>query len=113
MGHTRTTPSTSVDLETLDRQHRRRGFFSFKYHYLINRNGSIEKGRDVAEHGAGPLYSSTDSVFVVLAGGINLDGIFEDNFTPEQKQSLQVLTALLLESYPNATLKMAKDMELS
>lgn len=111
MGHTSTTPSTPVDVDTLDRQHRRRGFLSFRYHYLINREGGIEEGRNKDDHGAGSTYYNEDSVYVVLAGGINLDGQNEDNFTSEQKQSLQVLTALLFESYPNASIHMTKNME--
>ena len=113
MGHTSTTPSTPVDVASLDRQHRRRGFLSFRYHYLIDREGRVKEGRHKNDHGAGSTYYNEDSVYVVLAGGINLDGQNEDNFTTEQKQSLNVLTSLLFESYPDASIHMSKGMEFN
>ena len=100
VSHSYTTPSADVTLESLDLLHRQRGFLSFQHHYLINRNGNIEQGRDKDTHGCASGYFNDCSVFIVLSGGLDLDGSSENNFTTEQMESLEVLVSLLKDSYP-------------
>jgi N-acetyl-anhydromuramyl-L-alanine amidase AmpD len=101
---TNSTPSDDVDLISLDRLHRQGGFISFRYHYLINRNGKIEQGSK---------YYNDNSIFIALVGGKSLDGTSENNFTPEQLESLEVLTNLLKESYPTTQVIPSKQLHPS
>ena len=110
---TNSTPSDDVDLISLDRLHRQGGFISFRYHYLINRNGKIEQGRNNKTHGQGSKYYNDNSIFIALVGGKSLDGTSENNFTPEQLESLEVLTNLLKESYPTTQVIPSKQLHPS
>lgn len=110
---TDSTLSDDVDLISLDRSHRQAGFISFKYHYLINQNGKVEHGRGNKTHGQSSRYYNDNSIFIALVGGKSLDGTSENNFTPEQLESLEVLTSLLKESYPTAQVIPSKQLHPS
>lgn len=85
--------------------HRQRGFFniasglSIGYHYVIRRDGTVETGRPVSEAGAHAKGYNSTSIGICLVGGIDKDGKAEDNFTPEQWNSLIKLTAKLIKAY--------------
>tara|TARA_B110000908_G_C10214313_1_gene431939 strand:- start:1087 stop:1500 length:414 start_codon:yes stop_codon:yes gene_type:complete len=110
---TNSTPSEDADLISLDRSHRQLGFISFRYHYLINRNGKIEQGRGNKTHGQDSKYYNDNSIYIALVGGKSLDGDNVNNFTDEQLESLEVLTSLLKESYPNISVIPSKQLHPS
>lgn len=122
-----TQPKSDIGAVELDRMHRERGFFRSKpvgnlnltgigYHYVIRRNGSVEKGRDDSEVGAHVEGHNSHSIGICLVGGIDAHGKAENNYTLEQMHTLATLLATLRESYPKAKIwghrdfpKIAKD----
>lgn len=46
------TASHDVSVWTINKWHKARGFNEIGYHYLIRKNGTIEKGRDINKKGA-------------------------------------------------------------
>lgn len=96
--------------------HRRQGWTGIGYHFVIRRDGKIEKGRDlmaVGAHAGGhqkttagehaDLYNEI-SVGVCMVGGVEADDAMKarDNFTPEQWAALKALTEVLLTMWPRA-----------
>jgi len=110
---TNSTPSEDADLISLDRSHRQLGFISFRYHYLINRNGKIEQGRGNKTHGQESKYYNDNSIYIALVGGKSLDGDVANNFTDEQFESLEIITNLLKESYENVSVIPSKSIHPS
>lgn len=89
--------------------HKARGFSDIGYHYVIYRNGSVQKGRDVNISGAHCLNHNTHSIGVAYVGGLeNKPGTAyaklkaKDTRTPEQKAALLTLLKDLHRLYPKA-----------
>lgn len=75
------------------------------YHYVIELDGSIHKGRDEKEVGAHCAGQNTNSIGVCYIGGVEADGKTpKDTRTEAQKKSLLELLKKLKEKYPNATI---------
>jgi N-acetylmuramoyl-L-alanine amidase len=86
----------------VDECHRREGYLSCGYHYVIRRDGTVEPGRyrdDVGAHARG--YNDR-SVGICLIGGVTEKNVDkpENNFTEEQFTALKKLVADLLTVYP-------------
>lgn len=101
-----TFPSMDVGAEWIDRIHRERGFKKIGYHYVIKRDGTIEKGREEWEIGAHALGWNKDSLGVCLIGGLK-EGTkqSENNFTQAQWDALYELLTKLHTKYPDADIK--------
>jgi N-acetyl-anhydromuramyl-L-alanine amidase AmpD len=74
------------------------GWLDTGYHFVIRRDGTIERGRPHWAIGAGVAGYNSHSLHICLVGGIDNDGRAEDNFRPVQKAALAFLLALLLKS---------------
>lgn len=75
------------------------------YHYVIELDGSIHKGRDESVIGAHCSGQNVNSIGVCYVGGVAKDGKTpKDTRTEAQKQSLIELLKRLKEKYPNATI---------
>lgn len=61
------------------------------YHYIIKRDGNVEKGREDGVAGAHCKGYNHDSIGVALAGGKGDDNTPEANFTASQWKSLEDL----------------------
>ena len=61
-----------LSAEDVDRVHRNRGFDGIGYHFLILRDGSLQRGRDINRSGAHALRRNANSIGVAFVGGINL-----------------------------------------
>lgn len=102
-----TRPNMDVGAKEIDSWHRANGWNGIGYHYVIRRNGKIEKGRQenlVGSHVAG---HNSNSVGVCLVGGIAATGKGwppENNFTDAQWDSLRDLLNELTARYPSATI---------
>lgn len=83
--------SKTGDVNTIDRWHRERGWSKIGYHYIITRDGSIQKGRDEEEVGAHVEGHNKNSLGICLVG--------VDQFTDLQYSSLRSLVLYLLGSY--------------
>lgn len=90
--------------EDIGRWHRERGFSEIGYHYVIYRDGSIHKGRDVTKTGAHCKGQNARSIGVCYVGGMDAAGKQpKDTRTPQQKAALRALVAQLKQEYPGAT----------
>lgn len=83
--------------------HLERGFSDIGYHYVIYRDGSINKGRDESKIGAHCTGHNSHSIGVCYIGGVALDGKTpKDTRTEQQKISLLSLLRELKKKYPKA-----------
>lgn len=84
---------TSAKVSEVRRWHKDRGWRDIGYHYLIDRDGTIAKGRPVEQTGAHVKGRNTGSIGVALFGGHGSaeTDAFADNFTPEQAEALRDL----------------------
>lgn len=115
-----TKANQKVDAVIIDGWHRARGWFGNGYHYIITREGHLEsqasgqRCRPLAKAGAHIGDCGTGwngrSIGICLAGGIDAKGNAEDNFTPEQYNTLTNLLALLKLTFPAAAIKGHRDL---
>lgn len=94
---TATGPDTWVDEAWIDKEHAKRGFPTYErmgtkhwcgYHFLIRRDGTMEKCRPMTVVGAHVKGQNTNRIGVALAGGIDTHGKPVDNFTEAQMDEL-------------------------
>ncbi len=62
------TDSADVSASTIDAWHKARGWNGIGYHFVIRKNGAIEKGRNLALIGAHAEGHNTGSIGIVLTG---------------------------------------------
>ena len=74
-------------------------FSDIGYHYVIRRNGEIEKGRDISIAGAHAFGHNFNSIGVCLVGGIDDNKKADDNYTLKQYNSLLDLIKFLNDSF--------------
>lgn len=85
--------------------HLQRGFSDIGYHYVIYRDGSINKGRDESKIGAHCTGHNSNSIGVCYIGGLASDNKTpKDTRTKAQKESLIKLLKQLKAKYPKATI---------
>lgn len=99
-----TPPSMDVGVHEIRQWHMAKGWFDIGYHYVIRRNGTIEKGRPENRPGAHVRGANEVSLGICLVGGVSEDNhkIAEDNFTDHQMRSLRDLIVELKSRYPDA-----------
>jgi len=98
------------DWKSIDQMHRARGFSMVGYHFIIKKDGTIQKGRDLGAIGAHAVGFNNESVGICLIGGVNSKNESVDNFTKEQKESLIKLLDCLKIEYPSATVLGHKEL---
>lgn len=86
--------------------HKAKGWADIGYHYVIRRNGIIEKGRAEKAIGAHVAGHNANTLGICLVGGLADKAPWAptDNFTSAQWFSLKMLVAELLKKYPGATI---------
>ena len=100
------------DFAVLDikKWHLERGFSDIGYHYVIYRDGSINKGRDESKIGAHCTGHNSYSIGVCYVGGVAKDGkTAKDTRTDAQKKSLLSLLRNLKMKYPQASIHSHRD----
>jgi N-acetylmuramoyl-L-alanine amidase len=99
-----TRPAMDVGAADIRRWHQAQGWRDIGYHYVIRRNGRVEKGRSEQSVGAHVARYNSASLGICLVGGVKQNDftVPEDNFTPEQWASLRELLAVLVRKYPSA-----------
>ena len=90
-----TPPSMDIGVKEIDKWHRDRGFRCIGYHFVIRRNGVIEKGRDVGDMGAHARGYNSNSIGICWVGGTKSGKAF-DNRTESQKKSMFKLIKALM-----------------
>jgi len=93
----------------IDRWHRQKGYFRIGYHFVIRRDGTIEKGRALDEIGAHVQGYNNKSIGICMVGGTDPQGRPENNFTPEQFDKLKFLLQALTADYPKAIVQGHRD----
>lgn len=110
--HCAATKSTmDIGATEIRRWHKERGWFDIGYHYVIRRDGDVEKGRPDDQPGAHARGFNHNSLGICLVGGVGKDGkTAENNFTPEQFAALAVLLNQLLGFHPHALILGHRDL---
>lgn len=98
--HCSATPAgENFSASDIDRWHRERGFACIGYHYVILRDGRVQKGREETAIGAHCLGHNATAIGICYIGGCparsNKDWQKHaiDTRTPEQKSALRKLIA--------------------
>ena len=83
---------TSTKVAEIKRWHvKDNGWSDIGYHFLIDRDGTVAKGRPVTRSGAHTKGHNKDTIGVCLIGGHGSSETdsFEDHFTPAQEKALR------------------------
>lgn len=95
-------PNQTSSSAQIDQWHRQRGWKMIGYHYVVRRDGCIERGRPEEMIGAHCTNHNKHSIGICYEGGLDINGNPADTRTPAQKASLLLLLRQLLTRYPNA-----------
>ncbi len=106
-----TKEDQNFDVEDIRRWHINRGFNDIGYHFVITRDGTIQKGRPMTNNGAHAIRYNDKSIGICLIGGIDQNSKPEDNFTDEQKMVLGDLIYGLKELFPKAAIAGHRDLD--
>ena len=86
----------------IDRWHRARGWaYGCGYHYVVQIDGTVERGRPEDLKGAHVKDHNLHSIGVCYIGG-KRDGVYTDTRTEAQKQAMLALLKDLKRRFPNA-----------
>ena len=96
-------PDQTSSARQIDQWHRAKGWKMIGYHYVIRRDGTIEKGRPEEMVGAHTLHINAHSIALCYEGGLDEHGHPADTRTPQQKEALRELIRELKQRYPHAT----------
>ena len=80
-------PGYRTAVQVIDAWHRERGFASIGYHYVVDLDGKIWKGRPEDQVGAHVAGHNANTLGICMVGGAERDG----RFTPKQWASLATL----------------------
>lgn len=116
--HCSATPATmNIDAATIRGWHRKNGWRDIGYHYVIKRDGAVEKGRPDDMPGAHEPKINSQSIAVCLVGGsppigseAAKKGLGENNYTPAQWASLETLVKTLHAKHPQAVVLGHRDV---
>lgn len=110
--HASATPADmDIGVKEIDRWHRKRGWLRIGYHYVIRRDGHLEEGRPSYMVGAHVQGHNHHSFGVCLVGGLDSEGNPENNFTPEQFQTLGFVVDLLRDYFGQAKVLGHRDFD--
>jgi N-acetylmuramoyl-L-alanine amidase len=98
-----TLPGQRVDVETITRWHKQRGFKTIGYHFFIDRSGTIHAGRPLEQQGAHCKGQNAHSIGICYEGGLNKEGKPLDTRTILQRIAMKELVAQLQGQFPDAT----------
>ncbi len=101
---TATKPQMDVGVAEVRKWHKNFGWRDIGYHFLIRRNGSIEKGRPLGVVGSHCRGYNKTSIGICYVGGIDEKGKAQDNRTKEQRIALRELLYELGKTFPFASI---------
>lgn len=109
-----TKPNMDIGVDEIRKWHvRDNGWKDIGYHWVIRRDGTIEKGRDESVIGAHCYGYNTGSIGICLVGGMAQNSSkSENNFTKEQFDSLAKLIKEIRQRYSYTSLKIFGHKEL-
>ncbi len=91
-----------VNAATIRKWHLAQGWKDIGYHFVIQLDGTVERGRDESLIGSHVQGFNTGSIGVVYVGGIDLHGKPVDTRTPAQRAAMAQLVRDLVKAYPGA-----------
>jgi N-acetylmuramoyl-L-alanine amidase len=101
---TATQEGKDFKAKDIDRWHKERGWKKIGYHYVVDLDGTIEKGRKEEEIGSHVAGWNKNSIGVVYVGGLDKNGNPKDTRTEAQKEALWKILISLIIKYPDATI---------
>ncbi len=105
-----TKPNMDIGAAELDAWHKARKWPMIGYHYVIRRDGTLEKGRPLDMPGAHVKGHNAHSIGICLVGGMSMNGKPENNFTEAQFGTLRKLFQQLRLQFPTiATIQGHRD----
>ncbi len=96
-----TTPEMNIGAKEIREWHLQRGWADIGYHYIIKRDGTVEKGRPLENIGAHVKGHNRGSIGVCLVGGVDTAGKPKNNFTAPQWLALDRMIDQFKKDYPN------------
>lgn len=98
-----TRPQQDIGAKEIRQWHKAKGWVDIGYHFVIRRDGRVEKGRPVDAVGAHVAGFNSISLGICLVGGIGADSWKpENNFTKAQWSALKQLVTEMRVKYPTA-----------
>ena len=94
-----TREGQDIKAKTIKQWHKDRGFDDIGYHYVIDLDGTIEKGRSEELAGAHCKGHNATSIGICYVGGCDKNMKPKDTRTPEQKRSMLSLVRKLVNKY--------------
>lgn len=84
-----------------------RGWSDIGYHYIIDTDGDVAKGRPVERAGAHVKGRNSNSIGICLIGGYGGTATdkFEEHYTEAQRKALMSLLKSLTANYPDAKIR--------
>lgn len=106
-----TKEDQDIGVEEIRRWHRQRGWMDVGYHFIIRRDGQVERGRPHDVPGAHARGFNHISLGICLVGGVESDGKTpEGNFTAYQWKSLEALVHDLKRIHPDGKVLGHRDL---
>ena len=101
-----TREGQDIPVETIRKWHvDGRGWSDIGYHFYIDINGKIWKGRDIQKIGAHCSGNNRSSIGICYCGGVEADGKTpKDTRTESQKESLLSVLKTLKAMFPDASI---------
>ena len=94
-----TREGQDIKAKTIKQWHLQRGFSTIGYHYIIDLDGTIEKGRDESLVGAHCIGKNAISIGICYVGGCDKNLKPKDTRTDAQKKAMKTLVHQLMEKY--------------
>ena len=100
-----TREGQQISVDTIRDWHLAKGWNNIGYHFYIDLDGTINKGRDIDKMGAHCKGRNRNSIGICYCGGVEADGKTpKDTRTQEQKDSLLNVLKTLKAMYPEAVI---------
>ena len=94
-----TREGQDIKAKTIKQWHLQRGFADIGYHYIIDLDGTIEKGRDESLVGAHCVGKNAISIGICYVGGCDKNLKPKDTRTDAQKKAMKTLVHQLMKKY--------------
>ena len=105
-----TREGMNVSRDTIRDWHLARGFNDIGYHFYIDLEGNINKGRDIAKIGAHSKGQNRSSIGICYCGGVESDGKTpKDTRNEAQKEALLCVLRTMKAMYPDAVIHSHRD----
>ena len=90
-----TRPTQIAGVKEIRTWHRKKGWSDIGYHFVVRRDGTVEKGRPLNQTGAHVQGWNKNNIGICLEGGLDDQFQPSNNFTREQWRALKPLVASL------------------